>query len=74
MPGTHTFKHRHISETLNRWEDMLVAGLALDPFLLGHKMSVLLNVIILTCKVSLRVTEGGCQHWALLKIKETTKK
>lgn len=44
---------------------MLVAGLAPDPFLLGHKMSVLLNVIILTCKVY--VTEGGCQHWALLR-------
>lgn len=47
---------------------MLVVGLALDPFLLGHKMSVLLNVIILTCKVSLCVTESGCQHWALFGI------
>lgn len=46
-----------------------------ESFLISHKMSVLLNVIILTCKeASIDVAEGGCQHWALFSKSNKKKK
>lgn len=36
-----------------------------EPFLISHKMSVLLNVIILTCTEAWRDAPGSCQHRAL---------
>lgn len=36
-----------------------------EPFLISHKMSVLLNVIILTCTEASRDAGGSCQHRAL---------
>lgn len=46
-----------------------------ESFLISHKMSVLLNVIILTCKeASIDVAEGGCQHWALFSKSNQKKK